>query len=137
VNFNHNNLEAILPYEDNTFDAIYGISIFTHLSKEMHFNWFNELKRVLKPGGVMLITTQGENFRPKLIEEERKKFDQGELIIKGNVKEGHRTYSAFHPDLFLELLFKEVNILDKIVISPKGKDYLPQDRWLLKKKALV
>jgi ubiquinone/menaquinone biosynthesis C-methylase UbiE len=137
VNFNHNNLEAILPYEDNTFDAIYGISIFTHLSKEMHFNWFNELKRVLKPGGVILITTQGKNFRPKLIGKEKKKFDQGELIVKGNVKEGHRTYSAFHPDPFLKLLFKDVHILDKIVISPKGKDYLPQDRWLLKKKTLV
>jgi len=62
----------------------------------------------------MLITTQGENFRPKLIEEERKKFDQGELIIKGNVKEGHRTYSAFHPDLFLELLFKESTYLIKL-----------------------
>jgi SAM-dependent methyltransferase len=100
----------------------------------MHFNWFNELKRVLKPSGVLLITTQGENFKPKLTEEERKKFDQGKLIVKGNVKEGHRTYSAFHPDPFLKILFEDVDILDKIVISPKNKGYLPQDRWVLKKK---
>jgi len=134
VNFNHNNIEAELPYEDEKFDAIYGFSIFTHLSEEMHFNWFNELKRILNPEGILLITTQGENFKPKMTEVERKKFDEGKLIVRGNVKEGHRTYSAFHPDPFLKLLFEGVEVLDKIVISPKNKNYIPQDMWILKKK---
>jgi len=134
VNFNHNNLAAKLPYEDEEFDAIYGVSIFTHLSKEMHFKWFNELKRVLKPGGILLITTHGANFKKKLTVAERKEFDDGKLIVRGNVKEGHRTYCAFHPDAFLKLLFNDVEILDKIVISPKNKNYAPQDRWILKKK---
>jgi ubiquinone/menaquinone biosynthesis C-methylase UbiE len=134
VNFNHNNLEAKLPYEDKKFDAIYGISIFTHLSKEMHFNWLKELKRVLKPEGILLITTQGENFKPKLTVEERKKFDEGKLIVRGKVKEGHRTYSTFHPDPFLRLLFEDLDVLEKIIISTKSKNYLPQDVWILKKK---
>lgn len=134
VNFNHNNLEAKLPYEDNSFDAIYGISIFTHLSKDMHFNWFKELKRTLNTGGLLLLTTQGENFKPKLSKQENKLFDQGDLIVRGNVKEGHRTYSAFHPDAFLKELFTETQVLEKIVQSPKGKSYIPQDTWILKKK---
>lgn len=134
VIFNHNHLEAKLPYENDYFDAIYGLSIFTHLSKEMHFNWFNELKRILKPNGILLITTQGENFRVKLSVEERKKFDEGELIVRGLVKEGHRTYSAFHPDSFLYNLFKDTEILEKIVISPNNKSYVPQDTWILKKE---
>jgi len=61
-------------------------------------------------------------------------FDRGELIVRGKVKEGHRTYSAFHPDSFLKSLFKEVEILDKIVILPENKSYIPQDTWILKKK---
>lgn len=135
VSFNHNNLEAKLPYEDEKFDAIYGISIFTHLSKEMHFSWFSELLRTLKPEGILLLTTQGENFKPKLTPEERKTFDDGELVERGNVKEGHRVYSAFHPDSFLKLLFKDVDVLDKIVVLATDKNYLPQDTWVLKKKS--
>jgi ubiquinone/menaquinone biosynthesis C-methylase UbiE len=134
VNFNHNNLGTKLPYEDEKFDAIYGISIFTHLSEEMHFTWFSELKRALKPEGILLITTQGENFKSKLSAEERKKFDEGKLVVRGNVKEGHRTYSAFHPDPFLKLIFKDVEVLDKIVIPPNNRSYIPQDTWILKKK---
>lgn len=134
IKFNHNKLEAKLPYEDSSFDAIYGISIFTHLSKEMHLKWFNELQRILKPGGLLLLTTQGENFKSKLSAKENQKFDQGHLIVRGNVKEGHRTYSAFHPDPFLHKLFESTEILDKIVLSPEGKSYIPQDTWIMKKK---
>jgi len=135
VAFNHNNLQAELPYRNNYFDAIYGISIFTHLSKEMHFNWLQELSRVLKPKGIIFITTQGDNFKKKLSEDEGKRFDKGELIVRGNVKEGHRTYSAFHPDKFLNALFEQngIRVLDKIVHSSENQSYTPQDAWILQK----
>jgi SAM-dependent methyltransferase len=40
IHFNNNSLNAQLPYEDNFFDVIYGISIFTHLSEQLHYDWF-------------------------------------------------------------------------------------------------
>lgn len=134
IKFNNNKLEAKLPYKNHYFDAIYGISIFTHLSEEMHFDWFNELKRVLKPNGILLISMQGENFKSKLTPSENQKFDKGELIVRGNVKEGHRVYSAFHPDKFLKKLFKDVEILEKITQPTENKSYTPQDIWILKIK---
>ena len=133
VKFNHNSLKAELPYESGFFDVIYGISIFTHLSEKMHYEWFNELKRIIKNDGLLLLTMQGENFKQKLSEQEKDKFDNGELVIRGNVKEGHRIYSAFHPDKFLEDLFSEMQVLEKIIKSPDGKSYIPQDTWILKK----
>lgn len=138
VAFNQNKLAAKLPYEDHFFDAIYGISIFTHLSEEMHFNWLEELKRILKPGGILFITTQGNNFKKKLSVSERNSFEKGELIVRGNVKEGHRTFSAFHPDKFMRSLFENsFQVIDKIVISPKDKSYTPQDAWILKKTQIT
>ncbi len=136
VKFNHNNLEAKLPYIDNYFEAIYGLSIITHLSKEMHFNWLKELLRTLKIEGILIITTQGNNFKTKLSKNERKRFENGELIVRRKTKEGHRTFAAFHPDKFLKTLFNsnEIKILDRIVISPKNKSYTPQDTWILKKR---
>lgn len=133
IKFNNNTLEAKLPYPDNFFDAIYGISIFTHLSEKMHFDWYTELRRVLKVGGVMLLTTHGDNFKIKLSQSELENYLQGNIIERGNVKEGHRTYSAFHPTRFMEKLFEKDIILEHITELPKG-NYIPQDTWIIKKK---
>lgn len=135
VAFNHNGLAADLQYQSGIFDLVYGISIFTHLSEDMHFAWIAELRRILKPGGVIILSMQGNNFIPKLSQNEKSRFQRGELIVRGNVKEGHRTFSAFHPDAFLDRLWgKHFEVLDKIVISTEGKYYIPQDRWILRRK---
>lgn len=49
-----------LPFEDNTFDAIYGFSVFTHIKYQWDA-WILELKRILKPGGVLMQTIHTEN----------------------------------------------------------------------------
>ena len=132
INFNNNPLNADLPYPDNFFDAIYGISIFTHLSEKMHFEWSKELLRVLAPNGILFVTMQGDNYKAKLTEEELKNFENGMLVIRGNVKEGHRTYSAFQPKSFVNKLFENVEILEHIE-RPIKTNWFPQDIWILKK----
>ena len=39
------------PYLDASFDFVYLISVFTHMSKEEVHHYLNEIYRVLKPGG--------------------------------------------------------------------------------------
>jgi len=133
IHFNNNTLEAKLPYSENFFDIIYGISIFTHLSEQMHRDWYAELLRILKPGGIMLLTTQGKNFEIKLTENELEQYQQGKLIVRGNVKEGHRTFSAFHPQAFIHQLFSGAVILEHLVPLPEKNKGLPQDIWIIQK----
>ena len=133
IQFNKNDLTAHLPYENETMDVIYGISIFTHLSEQMHYDWFKELHRVLKPNGIMLLSLQGDNYKAKLTSTELTEFNAGKLVVRGKVKEGHRTYSAFHPKAFVEDLFKEVEILEHIVQTSSNKHWVPQDIWIIKK----
>lgn len=133
IDFNNNSLEASLPYEDNFFDIIYGISIFTHFSAQLHYDWYNELYRVLKPGGILFLTTQGENFKAKMTQSEILSFENEELVIRGKVKEGHRTYSAFHPKGFMEKLFSNAEILAHIETPPSGNAAPPQDIWVVQK----
>jgi ubiquinone/menaquinone biosynthesis C-methylase UbiE len=45
-----------LPYEDASFDLLYGISVFTHLDLDYQRKWIAEFARVLKPGGIALMT---------------------------------------------------------------------------------
>jgi SAM-dependent methyltransferase len=44
-------------FQNETFDAIYAISVWTHLPLDRADEWMREIIRILKPGGVALITT--------------------------------------------------------------------------------
>jgi SAM-dependent methyltransferase len=109
IKFITNELAPPINFQESFFDVIYGISIFTHLSKEMHYAWANELLRILKPGGILYLTMHGEVFRSKLSQTEKEVFDKGELTYSKNTREGHRTFVAFQPVVFCtKSLMKQV-----------------------------
>jgi len=133
LSFNHNGSEAKLPYVDAQFDLVFGISIFTHLNEGQHHTWFGELMRVTAPGGLLLFTTQGCAFLPKLSGRERVLFEAGCPVFRGLQHAGHRTCSAFHPSEFLRSLFAPCTcLLHKEIPATPGKPP-PQDIWLLQK----
>jgi SAM-dependent methyltransferase len=49
-------------FDDSTFDLVYGFSVFSHLDEESHLAWLAEFKRILKPGGVVVVTTLSRGF---------------------------------------------------------------------------
>lgn len=57
-----NAFDPPLPYEDSSFDLVYSISIFTHLDRDSQDRWLQELHRVLRPGGMALVTVAGETI---------------------------------------------------------------------------
>lgn len=54
--FTHNGPEPPLPYADASFDLIYGLSVFTHLDERLQFLWLAELRRVARPGAILILT---------------------------------------------------------------------------------
>ena len=54
-----NNYEPPLIYPSNFFDIIYSVSVWTHLPLNLQEPWLDEMHRILKPGGLALITTIG------------------------------------------------------------------------------
>ena len=132
VHFSKNELQAPLPYTDQLFDIVYAISVFTHLSRQNHFDWMEEIYRIVKPGGLFLLTTQGESFLSKLTKSERARFDEGALVERSHMTEGHRLFSSFQPPVFMRCVFSNKwNILKHI---PGSKQSGPQqDTWIIKK----
>src|SRR6185437_6943953 len=51
-----NPTEPPAPFADESFDLIYAMSVFTHLPESLQFAWLSDLRRMLKPGGVLLTT---------------------------------------------------------------------------------
>ena len=68
--------QAALPYAAGFFDAVYCLSVFTHLDERMMGAWLGELKRVLKPGGILLFTVHGERAAAGLDKRSAEKFDR-------------------------------------------------------------
>jgi SAM-dependent methyltransferase len=48
-------------FADGSFDLAFGVSIFTHLSEPVQFEWLAELRRMVRPGGILLMSYHGLN----------------------------------------------------------------------------
>jgi len=57
--WNANGASPPTAYDDDTFDLAYAISVFTHLDELSQLAWLTELKRILKPGGLLIATVHG------------------------------------------------------------------------------
>jgi SAM-dependent methyltransferase len=49
------------PLPDNSADLIVSHSVFTHLPEDVQHAWLGELRRFLKPGGVLITTVHGDH----------------------------------------------------------------------------
>lgn len=133
ITFRKNELAPPLPFGKEQMDLVYGLSIFTHLSEEKHHDWLAALLDVLKPGGILFITTHGDITRENLVPTELQTYDEGKLVVRSNVKEGHRMYVAYHPPAFMKGLFGNRVAILLHVPGKKESWGLQQDLWVLRK----
>jgi len=126
VKFFQNEPQPPLPFESASFDCVYAISVFTHLSEAMHFAWIKELNRVLRPKGLLMITTHGNMASDRLLQHEKASYDAGRIVVRGGVTEGKKWYLAYHPSEFMRhRLLNEFEILSHSQLLDTT-----QDLWL-------
>jgi SAM-dependent methyltransferase len=92
-----NRLEPPLEYDDASFDLVYALSVLTHLPEELGLAWRDELRRVLRPGGLLVLSIHGPAYRERLSDEERERFDTGELVVRWESAAGTNLCAAYHP----------------------------------------
>lgn len=61
VDLRLNETSPPLPWADGSFDAVWAVSVFTHFDERAQREWFGELARVLRPGGIAAVSTMGES----------------------------------------------------------------------------
>jgi SAM-dependent methyltransferase len=130
--FETNALEPPLGFADQSFDLVYALSVFTHLTAELQLRWRDELRRVLRPGGRLLITTHGRSYVPRLDSEERARFERGELVVRWGDVPGTNLCSAYHPERYLRDTFAAGFVF--LELEPEGARGNPtQDLVLLRR----
>ena len=72
INKTVNSNDPCLPFKDSSFDIVTAFSVFTHIDKSEE-SWLLELKRVIKPDGLLYVTIHNEaswnriSYRPATI----------------------------------------------------------------------
>jgi SAM-dependent methyltransferase len=124
--FERNGADPPLPYHDEQFGLVYGISVLTHLPDTD--TWLRELHRVVARGGLLLVTTQGDRFAGRLTAAERDRYDNGEIVVRHGVGRGSNLCSVHHP----QVLLASVPGFERIVFRP-GDAEMSQDMSLLRR----
>lgn len=132
--FGVNGLDGRLEYADATFDLAYALSVFTHLDESRQGRWMSELRRVLKPGGVLILTLHGEAYRGTLRAVEAERFERGDLVVVGGRDEGSNRCAAFHPGPYVRhRLASGWDVVDHKPGAARGNPV--QDYYVLRRPA--
>ncbi len=94
--FRVNGLEPPLSFAADSFDLVYAFSVFTHMPEDLQRGWIEELTRVLRPGGLLLLTTQGEAYETWLAEPERLEFRRAGLLVRDPSFAGSNRCLVYH-----------------------------------------
>lgn len=78
-----------LGYPDDHFDAAFGVSIWSHYSERLALKWYDEMYRVIKPGGFLISTTHGPESVAFYFEQGLRTTDQLAEILDALYKRGY------------------------------------------------
>jgi SAM-dependent methyltransferase len=127
-----NALESPLDFDDESFDLVYALSVFTHLPERLQLHWMRALRRVLAPGGVLVLSLHGDALLGRLTRAERRDYRAGRLVVRGDDLVGTNHCAAFHPPAFVRGEFaRGFDVLDMAPEGATGNP--PQDAWVLRK----
>lgn len=132
--FETNELVPPLAFAPDSFDLAYALSVFTHLPESMQLDWLDDLARVVRPGGFLLLTTHGERYLDRLNDGERAQFRAGQLVVRWAEVPGTNLCTTFHPPSWVrERLvprgFEEVECIPE---GARGNPY--QDLYVLRRE---
>ena len=132
--FDTNTLEGPLRYETGTFGLVYALSVFTHLPEALQREWFAELIRVLRPGGLLYFTTHGDWYRDQLPAVQRAEYARGYLAVVGDDQPGTNFCGAFHPPSYVRRELIAACGASLVEFKPQGARGNPeQDSYLVQK----
>ena len=100
-----------LRFEPSSFDVVLAVSIFTHFSNAEQFAWLSEIRRILKPGGLLVATTLAPDRAlacPGLTPAEFDELDRSGFLAADHGAATFNERSTFHSRAYLEAAWSRV-----------------------------
>jgi SAM-dependent methyltransferase len=121
------------PYPSAHFDVVYGVSILTHMNAAAAAAWIVDIARLLKSGGVTILTTHGARHAGRLGGKDRTAFAAGAHVALGGAMQGSRAFSSYTPAAAMTA-FAAAAGLDVRAHHERGPaDVIGQDVWVMAK----
>ncbi len=134
ASFTENELEPPLPFPSGDVDFVYAFSVLTHLPVPVQHAWVDELTRILRPGGLLLVSTHGRRYLERLSPAERESFECGEVVVRYEEVAGTNLCTVFHPPAYVRERLGAG--LELVLEAPEGAKGNPhQDLFLFRKPA--
>jgi SAM-dependent methyltransferase len=111
VTFRLNGLRPPLPFGRGTVDFLYAVSVLTHLSASVQREWVEECARVVRPGGIILMTVHGDRCITGLSAAELAAYRADQVVARGSVLEGSRVFVTYQNERQVRRLFNGMAIV--------------------------
>lgn len=122
------------PFAADFFDLIIGFSVLTHIDNDSQDAWLAELYRILKPGGILWFTTQGEVYTRQLLDFEKRKLHTKGIYTRSGNRPGHRMMTTYHyAPLFREYLSRYFSVRHFYSGKTHPSKTGGQDVWIVQK----
>jgi SAM-dependent methyltransferase len=133
VTFVQNGLVPPLPLPAGTFDLVYAVSVVTHLSRPVAEAWLAELARIMAPGGLLVLWTNGDTVAATLLPQEQQDYRRDRYVTRRGVDEGSKWFLAVHPQSWVREEAAHGFQIEQWL--PGGFTGNDQDVWVLRKPA--
>ena len=108
-----------LPFPDDTFDLVYGLSVFTHLP-DSWWQWLHELHRISRPGAYVLLTYQGRQAFRNWFDGAYDPDDVGIVGVHDGVPWDLGGAVVFHSERWIRAVWSSVFEIEGIVPGREG-----------------
>jgi SAM-dependent methyltransferase len=130
-----NQAEPPLAFARNSLDIVYAQSVMTHMPEDLERAWLLELRRVLRPGGVLWFSALGDLFIDLMTtDDERAAYGRGERVSRVDELPGTTICTAWHPPGYLERTLPQLG-LEVVDFVPGTPETYTQDSYLARKPA--
>lgn len=130
-----NQLEPPLPYEADSFDLVYALSVFTHFPAPLQTAWMAEMARVVRPGEYLIFTTMGRSFNVQLTDEQQATFDKEGFVVHFPDSAGSNMCSAYHSPRYASELAASQGFETLATVEASDDSLYPQDMHLVRRKS--
>jgi SAM-dependent methyltransferase len=118
-----NDPEPPMGHPDSLFDVVYAVSVFTHLSEDRQRRWLAEFARVIRPGGLLLLTTHGDRLAAEALRDrDLRAYRDGQIVVCYPRQEGKNLCATYHPRGALARLTDDFDVVDRRNEALQGHD---------------